>query len=426
MHAIVCRVESYLAAAAAAAALAFLPAGGPVASAREPVFVPLKIDGPVHDPANGTFWYGPFSEGSAFLDVNGDGKLDITCGANWYENPTWKKHADFRPHATIHGEFVNNCGEVPVDVNGDGLADLVSAGWMASGVYWYENPGKVDAPWTAHKIIDSEWTEGFIVEDIDGDGDLDILPNHWAYKEGQGFTWLEKAEGARFVPHVLGKEGDSHGAGIGDLNGDGRKDFVTPVGWWEAPEDRARGSWKFHADFQLPGAGSIRIVVHDVNGDGRADLIHGNAHGYGLWWQEQLPPEGGKVRLREHPICDQHGQYHTLVLADVDQDGTLDLLTGKRLRGHNDGDDSSFDPLGVYWFEIAGGKFVRHALSYNHLFRYEPTETHNPAPNCAIGTGMNISVADLTGDGKVEILVSGKSGCYLFVNRGLPPTKKMR
>ena len=47
------------------------------------------------------------------------------------------------------------------------------------------------------------------------------------------------------------------------------------------------------------------------------------------------------------------------------------------------------------------------------------------APNAAIGAGVNISVRDLTGDGLVDIVCSGKSGLYLFVNRGLPPTDKL-
>ncbi|MEK7753019.1 MAG: FG-GAP repeat protein, partial [Acidobacteriota bacterium] len=51
--------------------------------AAEPLFVPFKIDGPRHDPANHTFWYGPFSECASVLDVNGDGKLDIAAGRNW-------------------------------------------------------------------------------------------------------------------------------------------------------------------------------------------------------------------------------------------------------------------------------------------------------------------------------------------------------
>ena len=30
--------------------------------AGEPIFVPVKVDGPVHDPANHSYWFGPFSE----------------------------------------------------------------------------------------------------------------------------------------------------------------------------------------------------------------------------------------------------------------------------------------------------------------------------------------------------------------------------
>lgn len=403
-----------------------------VGLAQQPVFVPIKLDGPVHAPDRGSYWYGPFSEACALIDVNGDGKLDVTCGSSWYENPTWRKHEDYRPDATIQGEFVNNCGEAAVDVNGDGKTDLISAGWMKSGVFWYENPGNAGGAWKAHKIIDSEWTEGFIVEDIDGDGDEDIFVNHWARKDGQGVTWLELRPAGRFAAHVLGREGDTHGAGVGDLDGDGRKDLITPEGWWEAPEDRSEGEWVFHPDYRLPEGASIRIIVHDVNEDGRADLIYGRAHDYGLFWLEQLAPEGGSLRFREHVVGEdihearQDGQYHTLVLADVNQDGRLDLVTGKRLRGHNDGDASAFDPLFVYWYEIEKGRFIRHVLSYNHLPHYAPTETHNPPPNCAIGTGMSIQVADLNGDGKVDIVVPGKSGLYLFRNRGLPPTKTMR
>ena len=74
----------------------------------------------------------------------------------------------------------------------------------------------------------------------------------------------------------------------------------------------------------------------------------------------------------------------------------------------------------------ACGKFTRRVLSYNHLPWYPGKETRNPPPTMAIGTGMNINVADLDRDGKVDIVVAGKSGLYLFENRGLPPTKRMQ
>ena len=60
-----------------------LPAG-------EPIFVPVKIDGPVHDPPNASWWFGPFNESASVLDADGDGDLDITCGKNWYEAPYWR------------------------------------------------------------------------------------------------------------------------------------------------------------------------------------------------------------------------------------------------------------------------------------------------------------------------------------------------
>ena len=51
--------------------------------AREVIFKPVKLDGPVHDPAKHTYWFGPFAECSSVLDINGDGKLDVAAGRNY-------------------------------------------------------------------------------------------------------------------------------------------------------------------------------------------------------------------------------------------------------------------------------------------------------------------------------------------------------
>ncbi len=393
-------------------------------SAKEPIFIPIKIDGPIHAPERGTFWYGPFSEGVAVFDVDGDGTLDITCGANWYQGPNWKKHENFRDNATVLGEFVSNCGEFAVDVDGDGKTDLISAGWMANGVWWYKNPNKIGVKWPAAKIVSSDHTEGLIVEDIDGDTDADVLINHWDNTSDQGVTWLENSGGGKFAIHLVGKKGDQHGTGLGDLNGDGRKDIITPTGWYEAPIDRANGEWKFQEDYQAPRQLGIRIIVVDVNGDGLNDMIYGRGHDYGLAWMEQKR-QGDKRTFETHAIEDSFGQFHTLTLADVNQDGKLDLVTGKRLRGHEGNDASTFDPMGVFWYDIQGGKFLRHVLSYNHGFHYPGGDTRNPPPNFAIGTGMNINVVDVNKDGKVDLVMAGKSGLYLFENRGTPPTTRL-
>ena len=39
--------------------------------AAEPIFVPLKIDGPAHDPANHSYWFGPFSESASVAAFDG-------------------------------------------------------------------------------------------------------------------------------------------------------------------------------------------------------------------------------------------------------------------------------------------------------------------------------------------------------------------
>ena len=48
---------------------------------------------------------------------------------------------------------------------------------------------------------------------------------------------------------------------MGDVNGDGRNDIVTPKGWLEARADPRTGDWKLHADFDLGGIGYIYVSM---------------------------------------------------------------------------------------------------------------------------------------------------------------------
>ena len=50
---------------------------------KDLLFKLVKIDGPVHDPAKHTYWFGPFAECSSVLYINGDGKTDIAAGRNY-------------------------------------------------------------------------------------------------------------------------------------------------------------------------------------------------------------------------------------------------------------------------------------------------------------------------------------------------------
>jgi hypothetical protein len=94
-------------------------------------------------------------------------------------------------------------------------------------------------------------------------------------------------------------------------------------------------------------------------------------------------------------------------MVDLNGDGKMDLLTGKRYMAHNGRDPGEREPLGIYWYEqLTGGdgkriEWVRHVIDYGGR----------------AGGGMQIPVADLDGDGDPDFAVAGKSGLFLFENK---------
>ena len=406
------------------------------AQSTEIIFKPVKIDGPVHDPTQNSYWYGPFSETASVLDIDRDGDLDIVAGRNWYEAPLWIKHTKFRSGAEPNGPETETNSEFALDVNKDGWDDIVSSGWMfMKGAYWYENPKKQldeGRQWSSHKIHQAFNMEGVIHGDIDMDGDEDILVNHWSLVEGQGMTWLESIDEAPwFVEHVIGIAGDTHGNGLGDINMDGRPDIITGQGWYEQPENATDKPWPFHADWnflsalgQNATATAHPDLVYDVNEDGLNDVIIGSAHAYGLAWYEQKIDESGNRSFERHWIETQHSMFHTLALGDLNGDGKDDLIAGKRLFAHYGGDIGVGDPSFVFWYDIKGGEFERHILFYNHAPYYPDEGGINPPPNNVVGVGMKINVKDMDKDGRTDVVLAGKTGLYVFYNQGPPPTPK--
>ena len=145
-------------------------------------------------------------------------------------------------------------------------------------------------------------------------------------------------------------------------------------------------------------------MAYDVNGDGLVDLIAGNAHGYGLAWFEHRIEPDGRRRFIKHMIDDSVAQYHDMVLVDIDCDGELELLTGKRYRAHCGNDPGDNDPVGVYYFKINGGAFEKHVIDYG------------PAGE-ASGVGIYFWVGDINGDGVPDIVAPGQRGSASCLKR---------
>ena len=420
------------------AAFALLLAAAPPVHAQpsEVIFTPVKIDGPVHAPMQNSYWFGPFSETASVADFDNDGDMDIAAGRNWYEAPLWIKHEHFRSGAEPNGPETESNSEFALDVDFDGLEDVVSSGWMfMKGAYWYKNPGTplaFGAQWKSHKIHQAFNMEGVIHGDIDGDGDEDILVNHWSLVDGQGMTWLEHTDSAPWwIEHIVGTSGDTHGNGLGDINMDGHMDIITGQGWYEQLEDDPDGPWPFHADWDFRSAQSEQTgstahpdLVYDVNEDGLNDVIIGSAHAYGLAWYEQSMDASGARTFTGHWIETDHSVFHTLALGDLNGDGKDDLVAGKRLFAHYGGDVGVGDPSFVFWYDIKGGAFERHILSYNHIPYYPDEGGVSPPPNNVVGVGMKINIKDMDKDGRNDVVLAGKTGLYVFYNQGAPPKPK--
>ena len=343
-------------------------------------------------------------EAASVCDVNNDGALDIVSGEYWFEGPeftTAHKICDVAYQSEYHDDFC----DYPMDVNGDGYVDIVTGGWFCARLAWRENPKGGTGLWKTHVIDDACGNvETVRFWDVDGDGHVEIVPN--AGGRVAYYTLVRDAEGkgaGKFAKHVVKPDGCGHGLGFGDVNGDGRGDFIIPDGWIEAPEDRAKGAWIFHPEFKL-GAASVPILVHDVNDDGRADLIVGQAHNFGLDWYEQVLKDGVRSWVK-HYIDPTRSQYHDMALADIDNDGRLELITGQRYRAHNGNDPGERDPIGLYYFKNKGGLWERVTLDYG------------PATH-ASGAGIYFWVADVDGNGWLDIVAPGKEGLYLFKNMG--------
>jgi hypothetical protein len=380
------------------------------------------------------------SEGVTIADVNKDGKMDVLNGEYWYEAPYWQAHEmqPYRDYKDGLGNYSHSFACWAEDLNGDGWVDLIVIDFPGDPCFWLENPkgqtrGQDGKPihWKKHIIWDSACNETPLYTDLLGDGKRVLVMGFQPPKKGNEgqmayFTpdpkdptakWIMhpisepstpgKVENGKEVPgtrrEIPGTQRFSHGLGVGDLNGDGRPDVMCTGGWWEQPEKPdGKTPWKFHP--ANLGEACADMYAFDVDGDGKADVISSSAHKFGIWWHKQRAagdkdgnPTFQKMDLFPKLVSETHAMH----FKDIDGDGRPDLITGKRWWSHGRAEPGSDGPAAIYWF--------RNTKGADGIAKFEPMLIDD---DCGIGT--QFEVADINGDGLLDVITSNKKGVYCF------------
>ena len=350
------------------------------------------------------------NEGCSIGDINGDGKPDVIAGRNWYAAPEFKP----RPLRVIEdwNGYVQSNGDFLMDVNADGRIDVIAGSFIPTEVSWYENPGdeglRLGQTWKKHLLVDTKASENEaqLMQDIDGDGKPEWIVNSWNKKNPLSVWRFTKNEPSkensavfRLEQSVVGKSGNQHGLGVGDINNDGRIDVLIGSGWYEHPNTNPWDQdWKFHPDWDIQG--SIPMIVRDVDLDGKNDLVVGAGHDFGLfWWRQTETKSDGTLQFDKHLIDKSFSQPHALVFADLDGDGKEELISGKRYFAHNGGDPGGKDMPEINAYKLDQGEFRKSTIEQGH-----------------VGVGLQIATGDLNGDNRVDVAVAGKSGTFILFN----------
>jgi putative membrane-bound dehydrogenase-like protein len=354
------------------------------------------------------------AEGAAVGDLNGDGVIDLAYGPFLFAGPDFEKPQRYRagePFVAEKGYSDSFFGFVR-DFNKDGKNDLLFFGFPGKEAKMYLNPGD-DSMWPEFVVADQVANESPHFVDLIPGGFPEIVcgrSGSYGYFEAGS----DPTKAWKWTPISLPGEAPTpfgHGLGVGDLNGDGRFDVIEKTHWYEQG-DKPGGLWTKHVwAKQSYGGGGAQILVHDFDGDGDSDIVTSfNAHGYGLAWFEQMEPGDFSrhdlmgSQSTESPYGMAFSQLHALELSDVDGDGRKDFVTGKRYLAHQGKDVGGLQAPVLCWFrntaaEGGGVEFVPHLI-------------HEDS-----GVGVEVKVADLNADGKVDVITSNKMGLKVHLQK---------
>lgn len=353
-------------------------------------------------------------EGGTLADFDNDGHMDIAAGYLLFFGP---EHSVAMPVHPSNPYNINGYSEYffgfDHDIDKDGDQDLLAVGFPGAAAYWYRNPGADRArkgPWERFLVLDVVDNESPSFADLTGDGRPELLccnGGHYGYAEIPSDPTKPWAFHAVSEPGLYQRF--THGMGIGDVNDDGHMDMMAKDGWWQNPGAPTEQPWPFHA-FEFSGPGGAQMYAVDLDGDGKTEVITSlAAHGYGLAVYKKPasgePKDWRRIdimtdRVETSPTQLAISQLHAVEIADMDSDGHLDILTGKRFWAHNGNDAGENDPPMLVWFK---------PIPVEGSIKFVPNVIDSES-----GVGTQVLARDANGDGRIDVLSVSKRGVHLL------------
>ena len=315
------------------------------------------------------------------LDMDGDQDIvvitedDTSSVIQWYEN-------------NGNGEFdlLNRVGRVSyashlkvVDFDMDGDPDIVSwrsdttpligSGPYEPGLVWFKNESGIFDP--PIYFADDMEESYFEIGDLDFDGDLDVMVDHWDgilfyINDGMQNYELFSSESI----HVFNLYSDA--TRIIDINSDGLLDVVGNIRfggdfyelvWYE---NRGIDSLWYEEELDVVSHSIIKYCVADLDGDNDLDIISANPDNSSVIFHENLNNlalNDGKELITGIEIP----SLNSIASADLNGDSRMDILVGPSYRGE------------FYWFENLTETITATDTEIRGLNNFELSVSPNPA-----------------------------------------------